>query len=573
MAITLSQKYLRELKKGFNSPNAVVEIALDSGTVRFGFIGQPSTITRFLADGACTADSATFACGSDELPGVSPVLKSISSLQNRLDVRGGYSTRGQLTAVITGRENFKGLLKNEYLKNRRAVRKDGFVSPGFTYLDYASTFSGKVLDWSRKGDELTIVIADHLKDASEKIPVEAQSNTSYLDYRDRNPADIISDILINQLGIDPDYVNVAGLERERDMWLSGWRFDRVLTEPREANQYLNELQVESNSFLVHDGDRINYKVFAPPLPWEPVEEWSDDVILMDSFSVRGGYKENFCNRVVVYYDYDESGNDRDENYEGAVIAVDAASQDPLQWDETSTRIVRSKWIRSRTYAYAGLITGLKVYHVSRANGTGSGTLIYNRSANTLAWKAPGGTAGEAVTISQDWKYQVFDSDKRKFIRVIVTADGLPGSDISETVDIKPLGGESYASALASKILSRYRDPAASVAFDIDLNNIADGSRFIKPTDLKDITTDEACSKGKDSWFRNRLMLTSVRPDFSSHKVSIEAVETKMHRRYGFIAQAGFPDYPSASDSQKAYGFIGDGADRLDSGSEDGFYIW
>lgn len=32
--------------------------------------------------------------------------------------------------------------------------------------------------------------------------------------------------------------------------------------------------------------------------------------------------------------------------------------------------------------------------------------------------------------------------------LLVTADGLPGADVSETVDIKALGGESYASALA-----------------------------------------------------------------------------------------------------------------------------
>lgn len=572
MAISLTKKFMRELEKVVNSPNVVVELELDGGTVRFGYHGRNGLpIVQFLADGRHEADGGVFAAGSDEIPAVIPALKAVSSLQNRLDPKAGYSTRGQLTAVISGRENFTHLVAGQFLKNRRAVRKDGFLSPGFSYPDYAATFSGKVVDWSRKGDELTIVIADDLKDASTKIPVESESRTESIDYNGMNPVDIMTDILINRLGIDPSFIDLDGFELERDMWLAGWSFNRVLTEPKEANQYLNELQAETNSFIVHDGEKVSFKVFAPPAPWQEVEEWTDRTILGGSFNLKSGLKDSFYNRVVVYFDYDESGGDREENFESAVIAVDAASQDRSEWNEVSTKVIKGRWMRSLAFSEAEGISGISTYHVSKGNGSGEGTLFFDSGAMTLAWKAPGGLFGEPVRLSQDGKYQVIDADRNRYIRVTAVIPELPYADASGLIRISGGKGETHAAALAQKLLNRHRDPAAAASFEIDMNSIAYLGRFIKPSDLKDCTTGEACGMGKDGWVRNRLMLTSVRPDFSTHKVSVEAVETKMHRRYGFIAGPGQAEYASATAKQKAYGFVG--GEGNSTGGEDGYYIW
>ncbi|NIW98780.1 MAG: hypothetical protein GWN13_11135, partial [Phycisphaerae bacterium] len=124
-----------------------------------------------------------------------PVLKSVSSLQNKIDTKDGFTTLGQISIVITGRENFKDIIKDEYLKNRRVTRKDGFVASGFDYSDYADTFTGTIQKWSRKGDELTLVVSDDLIEAKKKIPVENSTNTQLIDYRDTNPVDIMKDIL------------------------------------------------------------------------------------------------------------------------------------------------------------------------------------------------------------------------------------------------------------------------------------------------------------------------------------------------------------------------------------------
>src|SRR3990170_6794118 len=208
MAITLTAAYLAELKKNVNAPNVIVEMSLDSGAIKWGFH------TGGFSD-------------------VQPLLKSIGSLQNKLDTENGYSTRGQLTLVITGRDNFKNLIKDNYLKNRRIVRKDGFL--GTAYSDYASTFSGKVLDWNRKGDELTLTVGDDLAvDAKKKLPVENVTKTQYLDYRNTNPVDIMLDLMQTRLGISSGLIDTAQFNSEKATWLAGRKFDPGLSQAPEA---------------------------------------------------------------------------------------------------------------------------------------------------------------------------------------------------------------------------------------------------------------------------------------------------------------------------------------------------
>lgn len=578
MAITLSERYLSELDKNVNTPNVVVELELDSGIARYGFHGRNTLPTvRFLAGGEYTAGGGHYGVGTSDLESLSvrAVLKSVSSLQNRLDPRAGYSTRGQMKVVLSGIENLAGLVPLHYLLNRRLTRKDGFISPGFTYGDYAPTFTGRVVDWSRSSDDLTLVVADDLKDASKKIPVENSAKTQHLDYRDLNPVDIMTDILSDKLALEPEVVDTERFTEERDTWLNGWRFARVVTEPEEANTYLNELQRETNSFIVHDGEKVSFKVFAPPAPGISVEQWTDrDHIIKDTLKQKSGYRDGFYNRVVLYYDYDESGSDKEENFESAVISADASSQSATQWGEVKTRVIKSRWIRTLVWDQPVELTGVVIYFASRANGTsGAGELDYVSSTRTLRWKAPGGSYGEGVTLTRDGKYKLFDADKTRYLRVVVDASVLPGWDATDTIGLRPLHGQKYASCLAAKTLSLYRDPAATVTFSVDINNVAFTSKFVKPTDLKDLSTGEAFSFGSGEWSGERVMLTSVRPDFSKNVVSVEAVQTKMYRRYGFIAPAGCPDYGSASEAERSYAFIGDSENKVGGSAKDGYYCW
>jgi hypothetical protein len=576
MAITLSANFIAELRKGENTPDTILE-----GAIIF---------TEFIADGTYIADGSILAEGSSEgepikwgfttcsRSDVLPILKSVSSLQNKLDPKTGYSTRGQITAVLVGRDNFKDLIQDQYLKNKRVVRKDGFLAPGFDYdTDYADTFTGKIIDWSRKGDELTLVIGDDMQsEGNKKFPVEETGNTQTLDFRNTNPVDIIQALLKTHMGIEASLVDDAKFDSEQSLWLSGWLFDRVLTKPVEANKLLNELQVETNSFVIHDGELISFKHFAPPIPGQTIEEYTDDYNILDgSFTQKSGYKDQFFNRVVVYYDYNESGDENASDYAAAYIAADTSSSAATQWDETKTKTIMSKWIRSFTYTQTSTITGVTIYHVSVDNGLSAGAtgheLKYVNATNTITWTAPDGTEGAAVTLDKDGTYQVFDTNLNKWVRIVVDFSVLPTSDKTDSIDITALAGESFATYLADKLLARFRDPSAIVNFSIDLNDEAYEAKFIKPTDLKDVTTDEAMEKGKSSWNKERLMLTSIKPN--GNKLDIEAVQTRLFKRYGFIAPASQPDWDSANEVEKQYAYIGDINNFLGTADTEGFVIW
>lgn len=109
--------------------------------------------------------------------------------------------------------------------------------------------------------------------------------------------------------------------------------------------------------------------------------------------------------------------------------------------------------------------------------------------------------------------------------------------------------------MANKLLNFYRDPSSTVSFEVDINNGTANGRFIRPTDLKEITTDEASDKGLSSWKRERVMITSVRPDVTAGKVAVEAIRAKMMRSYGFVAPGATPDFGAASKETRAYGFV------------------
>lgn len=534
----LSARYIAELGKAGNVPSTIIELTLDSGVKKFGT--------------------------HKSLSGVIQCLKSVSSFQNKLDTKSGHGTRGEIKAVIVGREIIKDLVKNDYLKNRRVRRMDGFVTPGFLYTDYALTFAGRISDWSRKGDELTLTISDDMIDATQKVPVENSTNTQTLNYTNTNPVDIMSDLLTAQLGVGASYVETAKFTSEKTQWFNGWVFCRMLTEPKAANEYLNELQEETNSFLFHDGEKITFRALAPSK--DETEEWSDfSHIIAGSFSQKSGYKDNFYNRIVVYYDYDESGSDEASNFDSAYISADADSQGAGQWDETKTKTVKSKWIRSIRWSQPSNVTGITIYHASKANGAGTGTLTYTDATNTVTWTPPGDTAGDPVELTADGKYDVYGQDTTKYIRIVVLTSALETSNKTDSITITAISGSTYASALSSRLRNLYRDPQAQVSFEVDINALSSNGSFVKPTDFKLLTTDEACERGIDTWTRERVMVTSIKPDSAKHTASIEAVQVNFYNKYGYIAPAGTPNYGSASEAQKRTCFIRASAPQ--------YYMW
>ena len=566
MGTTLPANFQAELNKGINQPHIIVEVTkTDSTLLKFGFT------TGGFSD-------------------VNPALKKATSSQNRLDVNKSFATRGQARFTIGGRDNFKNLIRDEYLKTRIVSFKVGYIADGFAYSDYAEFYSGDISDWNRKGDNLTITVSDSLAAHGEiELPILADATllATALKYQNASPTDIILDMLllkadrttdisgVETLEIPVAQVDQANIIAQGDLWLSGVVFDRVLIEPTATNDLLNEIQREAGLFVFHNTEQIDCSVFAPLLPGVTVDTFTDTYnILKGSLTQNSGYMKGFYNRIVVYTDYNEEGGDNAGDFEFAAISADTNSQSSSNWNEVSTKVIKAKWIRSRTFTQPSSVTGVTIYHMSRANAVGSTSLLtWTVATSTLQWTTTGGAIGDAVEVTEDGRYELFDANNKAHIHVIVVFSDLDASNQSDNITITSLAGDTYAQTLANRTLRRFSNPIATVKWNSDINEVNNGTVLRKPGDFINMTTDEAFEFGENTWVAENVMLTSIRPDYLKGVIAFEAIETRFsgssyQSKIGVISAGTPADYDAASDTEKEYGYIS----PLTGGDPD-YVIW
>ena len=371
----------------------------------------------------------------------------------------------------------------------------------------------------------------------------------------------MTDLIETQAGIAGADYDGSKFTTERDNWYSGWEFHRVLTKSQSIEKYLEELQIETNGFIYHDGDKISFKSFAPTVLGQTVREFSDDYnLLAGQTSHDSGYVGRFFNRVEVYYDYDESSNNKkDENYESVFVAEDTDSQ--TNWGEIKTKVIKSQWIRSFEFDQPSNITGCVVYAASKDNGAGGGTLTFNFANQTITWQANGDTVGDTVTVDRSGKYQIKSLDERKYIRVIIDTTATPGGNQSDTITLAALAGSTYASTLANRLLNRYLDPVTTIKGAVDYKDLDNNGTMYVPTDIVKLTTDMVTIYNQGGFNAEPCILLDVKPDESRQRITFEAMPTKLGKKAGFIAPSGYPDYASATEAQREYAFIGRASDN------------
>lgn len=605
----LSQTFVDETSKSENLINVIIEICLkndpESDDLTLGLssdrsLEEESNEKQIIRIGWHSGIIYTMANEENkDFYGVLPALGEISSLSNQVDTEGGYSTRGKMEISVVGKEIIDWLIENHYLYGKQVTVKEGFVTPGFKYEDYTIIFRGLITNWDASKDELSIEVEDNLTEIDVDIPLELTEEEeeenkppNYIDYRDWNPIDIVLDILINQVGISEDFIKTSQIEKERDQWFIGWKFYRVLTTPTSAEDYLNELQIETNTFLIHDGQQIILKAYYPATPDVEVKKVSDDNnILLKSFKIESGYEDAFYNKVEFYYDYDEDGDEEDsEAFESIYTAEDTASQEA--WGETKTKTIYSKWIRSLAWDWEDdyKIKGITIYHASIRNAPredwgkwnnlrgkldyrvteeetteddGSTTITITKE---VRYKDPRGFYGEWVTIDDSGLYQIVAKAPKRYIRIIVDAEKLPSASKTGRIKITPFEGKDTAKYLATNILNKYKNPAATAKFTIDFNDAISSGKLLLPADYIDVTTNESLEKldtdeesPNPNWTNERLLILEIEPDLEKGEVEITAIQTHMKIRYAFISPAEVVDdwYDYSEDSwQRSYCFIG-----------------
>jgi len=121
-------------------------------------------------------------------------------------------------------------------------------------------------------------------------------------------------------------------------------------------------------------------------------------------------------------------------------------------------------------------------------------------------------------------------------------------------------------------LSRFRNGARLVSFALERKNDS-----VKVGDFVKLTTQKI-QDAHGSPVSGRIMQILSKKRAGQGRQEHEALDTGLFRKYGFIAPAGHPDYGSATEDNKRYGYIGgelvagDGQNLVGDG-DIGYFIW
>lgn len=136
-------------------------------------------------------------------------------------------------------------------------------------------------------------------------------------------------------------------------------------------------------------------------------------------------------------------------------------------------------------------------------------------------------------------------------------------------------GNTLAGLLSTKIRQRFRDGVKIIPFDLELKDCSGDTThletYLKVGDIFELTTEAL--QGVDGSAESKYYYVVKKEQKSQGRFSLKCMDAKISKgRWFFIAPAGLPDYASATDVQRQYGYISDATGKMLDGS-DGYKIW
>ena len=159
--------------------------------------------------------------------------------------------------------------------------------------------------------------------------------------------DVAYELLVNQAGVPAEACNnttggIYSWVDEKTNWLSSFRMDTILSEPKDVNKQLSQLggMVGVNFFYDDLSSQIVMRAETPELDTTVIKTVTDDHIIEDSYRLIQADKDR-VSRVYYYYNMSDHSGDRDKpkNFKNLYVNIDADSEGVLEYASESNKVI------------------------------------------------------------------------------------------------------------------------------------------------------------------------------------------------------------------------------------------
>lgn len=167
-------------------------------------------------------------------------------------------------------------------------------------------------------------------------------------YTEQMPHDIVYDLLTNYSGVDASYIDYAAWDAEASVWLPQFSVTSLITQPTGVNELIGSLTQECMFYVWWDEAEQTIKLRAVrPSTEDPVHWTEDGHILTGSLAVSEDVNQRIS-RVWIYYLPHNWAEDlkKETAYRKVRLTIDAAAESPAEYNESKTRKILCRWIRS-----------------------------------------------------------------------------------------------------------------------------------------------------------------------------------------------------------------------------------
>lgn len=231
------------------------------------------------------------------------------------------------------------------------VRKNGFARINEEIFEYAGIKTGTVgvdaavqleiinrAEWGSVAEEHEV--GDSIQNC---FTIGSYTDTSL----GKTIDDVAFDFLVNRAGVPSRAIEtragqIYSWSDEKDTWLSAFKVNAILSEPKEVNKQLANLasSVGVNFWWDDNAAKILLKADTPILDKSELQTIDDNDIILDSFNLINSEKERIS-RVFYYYGIKNHTEDRDKpkNFKNLYVAIDGDSESSAQYGVESNKVM------------------------------------------------------------------------------------------------------------------------------------------------------------------------------------------------------------------------------------------